>query len=347
MTEGNAVFAADETVSSALAEASENAAETTADVPAAPVAADDTDRAASGRVEAVWRALAANPGSSATAIGVEVSMSRVAVGKILARLEADGRAVRTPGGHDGRKRTPDIWHPVAPAAEEPVPAPGHASDQENAGPGDMRDSAAGDLAPAEAAPEDASPIETTGNDGSPDEIHGLPADGGATGEAPPEPVYEQAVPEDEPTPEPPHDREPEADDPAREEARRELMDLAEMLLGTVEAMDNGDIAGALGRLELLQADVARVRRTARAALTGTKRAATGSGAIPARPGQLRDRVLSHLKEHPGKDFTPYEIGRVLGNSAGAVANALDRLVSLGEAELTCERPRRFAATAAR
>ncbi|MFC7106917.1 hypothetical protein ACFQQB_44815 [Nonomuraea rubra] len=53
-------------------------------------------------------------------------------------------------------------------------------------------------------------------------------------------------------------------------------------------------------------------------------------------------MYAHLIEYPGKDFTPYEIGKVLDASSGAVANALDRLVNLGLAVLTCERPRRFA-----
>src|SRR5579875_3082672 len=41
---------------------------------------------------------------------------------------------------------------------------------------------------------------------------------------------------------------------------------------------------------------------------------------------------------PASSATAYEIARVLGNSAGAVANALDRLVELGHAELASERP---------
>lgn len=65
-----------------------------------------------------------------------------------------------------------------------------------------------------------------------------------------------------------------------------------------------------------------------------------------RPGQLRDRVPDHLASHPGTSLTPYEIARVLGNSAGAVANALDRLVELGHAELASEHPRRYITTAA-
>ena len=43
----------------------------------------------------------------------------------------------------------------------------------------------------------------------------------------------------------------------------------------------------------------------------------------------------------GKEFTPHEIHKVLGHSSGAIANALDTLVKLGEAEVATEKPRRF------
>ncbi|MCC5579244.1 MarR family transcriptional regulator [Microtetraspora sp. AC03309] len=127
------------------------------------------------------------------------------------------------------------------------------------------------------------------------------------------------------------------------EARRALIQLAELALGTVEAAESGDLATALGRLELMYGNAGPARRDAKAALTGTGRRTKTTGTEVMRPGQLRDRVLAHLTAHPGQEFTPYEIGRVLGNSSGAVSNALDRLVSLGQAELTSEQPRKFTA----
>jgi hypothetical protein len=41
-----------------------------------------------------------------------------------------------------------------------------------------------------------------------------------------------------------------------------------------------------------------------------------------------------------EDFGPHAIGRVLSRSSGAVANALDQLTALGQAQLTSEAPRR-------
>jgi hypothetical protein len=40
-------------------------------------------------------------------------------------------------------------------------------------------------------------------------------------------------------------------------------------------------------------------------------------------------------------LTPHQIGKVLTRSSGAVANALDKLVSLGVAELACAKPRSY------
>ncbi|PZG56325.1 hypothetical protein C1I98_01450 [Spongiactinospora gelatinilytica] len=151
---------------------------------------------------------------------------------------------------------------------------------------------------------------------------------------------------------------PQVVDPAWTRARAELLELADLLTGAVAEMDgDGDRVMALGRLEMFIAKSAQAHRNARAVLTGVatgrpgptrgtdSRSGGATGTAAVRPGALRDRVLAHLTEYPGKDFTPYEVGRVLDSSSGAVANALDRLVSLGQAELTCERPRRFTVAA--
>ena len=58
-------------------------------------------------------------------------------------------------------------------------------------------------------------------------------------------------------------------------------------------------------------------------------------------------MLAHLDAHPESEFTPHEIHKVLGHSSGAIANALDTLVKLGEAELATEKPRRFRRAAGR
>ena len=52
-------------------------------------------------------------------------------------------------------------------------------------------------------------------------------------------------------------------------------------------------------------------------------------------------MLAHLDEYPAGAFTPHEIHKVLNHSSGAIANALDVLVKLGEAELASEKPHRY------
>ena len=62
-------------------------------------------------------------------------------------------------------------------------------------------------------------------------------------------------------------------------------------------------------------------------------------------GQLRRQVADWLAAHPGDVFGPREIAHHLGGrSAGAVGNALQALVALGQAELTSATPKRYRAT---
>ncbi|WP_067460751.1 AAA family ATPase [Actinomadura macra] len=62
-------------------------------------------------------------------------------------------------------------------------------------------------------------------------------------------------------------------------------------------------------------------------------------------GELRRRVAVVLADRPGTLFTPGEIARGLGRSAGAVGNALAVLTDRGQAELVSVRPRRYRGTA--
>ena len=95
-----------------------------------------------------------------------------------------------------------------------------------------------------------------------------------------------------------------------------------------------NLRAALAGLDEIAEQAAQARRTLKAAIGGRKAPAT-------RPGGLRDNVLAHLQANPGTEFTPHQIHNALGNSSGAIANALDILVKRGDAELSCEKPRRF------
>jgi hypothetical protein len=95
-----------------------------------------------------------------------------------------------------------------------------------------------------------------------------------------------------------------------------------------------NLRAALAGLDEICEQAAQARRTLKAAVGGKKAPAAG-------PGGLRDKILAHLRDHPGQDFTPHEIHKVINHSSGAIANALDTLVKHGHAELGSEKPRKF------
>lgn len=58
-------------------------------------------------------------------------------------------------------------------------------------------------------------------------------------------------------------------------------------------------------------------------------------------GQLRSLVADRLAGEPDREFTPSRLGGLLGRSAGAVGNALARMVENGQAVQTSVSPRRY------
>ena len=72
-----------------------------------------------------------------------------------------------------------------------------------------------------------------------------------------------------------------------------------------------------------------------------KAAASGRRAPATRPGALRNLVEEHLRKFPDAVFTPHQVGKVLERSAGAVANALDKLTALGTAQMVTDKPRSY------
>jgi hypothetical protein len=101
-----------------------------------------------------------------------------------------------------------------------------------------------------------------------------------------------------------------------------------------KALAAGNLDVALAALDTARDLAAQGRRAVKAAASGRRAPAT-------RPGALRDLVEEHLRKFPGTDFTPHQVGKVLTRSPGAVANALDKLVSLGTAEMVTDKPRTY------
>ncbi|MFG2091819.1 MarR family transcriptional regulator [Spirillospora sp. NPDC048824] len=273
----------------------------------------------SGAAGDVWDALTANPGTTVTALAEASGVSRATVTRTLTTLERDGRATRTRGGRDGGKRQPDTWHPVT-AATDDTPTTDHMPDAPTGDADAIGDTpvtvdapstdpaAAGQDAPTEAPATDAPTGTSTGD-----------ADAGDTGAG--------------------------MDAAAVAEARDALTGLQDAITAALTALDTGDGAAAMAAAEGAYSGSGLVRRLVRAAANGRPRNA--SGAPRSAPGEMRAKVAGHLTANPGAAFTPHEIAKVIGHSAGAVSNALDRLSESGDAELVCDRPRRFTATTGR
>ncbi|PPJ27797.1 AAA family ATPase [Nocardia nova] len=62
-------------------------------------------------------------------------------------------------------------------------------------------------------------------------------------------------------------------------------------------------------------------------------------------GELRRMVARVLADHPGIEYSPREIAKLISRSSGAVGNALKTLTAAGQAEQTSAKPLRYRATA--
>ncbi|OXR39858.1 Denitrification regulatory protein NirQ [Nocardia cerradoensis] len=63
-------------------------------------------------------------------------------------------------------------------------------------------------------------------------------------------------------------------------------------------------------------------------------------------GELRRMVARVLADHPGIEYSPREVAKLISRSSGAVGNALKTLTAAGQAEQTSAKPLRYRATAA-
>ncbi|GAA2406187.1 hypothetical protein GCM10010191_12710 [Actinomadura vinacea] len=301
-----------------------------------------------GAAGTVWGALRTVPdGATVTAIADASGVSRSAVTKALAAFADAGHAVRTPGAKTGRGRTPDIWAPVT------------GDNGETATTGAVTDAEAD--TDAETGPDGEDDTDGATEPRPDDESKAAPVASGASSEdalrAAMRILHEEA------------DRRAAAEDAlrraceeeaerraridaelakahARESTRTLLAELLGVVTTTLAAVTDDDEEKVAAGLEQVAAYASAVRRASRPSATGRvpgQSARPAAGGTRNAPRPLRPAVAEHLHAHPGKEFTPGEIARVLDRSPGAVANALDTLVGHGIAELTCERPRRFRA----
>ena len=192
-----------------------------------------------------------------------------------------------------------------------------------------RPAAPGDEAPPAEAPGTGS---TTGDGQPAAEPAGSTADAGQPAPAPADGTAEgqQAEAGTEPGPDP----------AVTAEAAGTVAAIAQAADEAGKALAAGNLDVALAALETARDLAAQGRRVVKAAASGRRAPAT-------RPGALRDLVEEHLRKFPDAAFTPHQVGKVLTRSAGAVANALDKLVSLGTAQMVTDKPRTYRLAPAR
>jgi hypothetical protein len=129
--------------------------------------------------------------------------------------------------------------------------------------------------------------------------------------------------------------------PAQEPDPAVTAEAAGSVLAIAQAADEAGKALAAGNLDVALAALDTARDLAAQGRRVLKAAASGRRAPATRPGALRDLVEEHLRKFPDTAFTPHQVGKVLTRSAGAVANALDKLVSLGTAQMVTDKPRTY------
>lgn len=350
--------------------AARSAAHTAPTPPGAPAAGP----AADGPAAAVVTALEASPDGATTAgIAAAAGISRAAAGKALASLEAAGTAERTKGARPG---IPDTWRPAATAPTPPPQTTAAISSPDSGGTdgtpraetarsSEAGETTAGTVTGGEPDAQDEQPAASDG-DGAGDDEDELAAQGpsalerGQDGPAgpsqtddggqadPPARAGAQGDTAGAGTPDdgagqaagsPPGEGTGSAPDPAViAEITGHATQVTAAAQAAAAALAAGDLRAALAGFTEISEQATQARRALKAAASGRKTPAV-------KPGALRELVAAHLRAHPGKDFGPHEIGKVLGRSSGAVANALDRLTGLGQAELAREKPRRFRLTA--
>ena len=326
-----------------------------------PALVPATAPAADSPAAAVHAALAANPGSAVAVIADAAGTGKPAARAALLEMEKAGTATRVKGAKPG---IPDTWTLAGPAPD----AAGPAADLEAEQPGQPGEDPAG--SPDGAAEDETAGV--TGQDRTSETAGPAPDDGdnaeaGAPAAPAPETTeaeshdapagddHEDAVPDEqdaeaEPGSDPdggdasdgedaPADAGGEAGDEPDPALVTDLIERLDQVRAAADAAElvltaRGDLKTVLAGLDEIYEQAAQARRALKAAIGGRK-------APAARPGALRDKVLAHLDEHPGKEFTPHEIHKVLNHSSGAIANALETLVKHGEAEVATEKPRRF------
>ncbi|AOR31018.1 hypothetical protein BFF78_08165 [Streptomyces fodineus] len=263
---------------------------------------------ATGAVYAKLVTLTDNDGATTAELALAAGLGRSTTGKALVTLEEKGLAIRTPGGHDGPRRTPDRWHAA--------PAPWTSSSD---------GASAQDATPTDKEP---STTNTSESQASNTDDESAPA-AATTTDSKESSTADEASATIASVADAPHDTSHQYDKQPDEGVKNEA-----------DAHDTGSNDGPEPEDTPELARQANPEQPATAPAPATAAAHLGERKRLA-PGALRQLVIDHLRAHPDGAFTATKISRVIEKSSGAIANALDKLVKEGIAEQMSDRPRTY------
>jgi len=275
---------------------------------------------------ALLDALSAEHGASVAELAERAGLGRSTAARVLTVLEKEGLARRERAG----ERVPDLWFaarvPAEPVPDEPV-----------------EPAAASDLATRVEEPDHCAPgcepvSQNTDSDAREDETQ--PVDEPGPEDPPVAPDADEYVRQEADGPEPePRD---EGSEPGGESGEQPDPGVADDPGEQApESADEPDVPGEDAGEPAVRAPATVESGEGAAQEEAPHVAASEPGGPRLAKGGLRALVVAHLRTHPAEEFTASKLGRVLGKSSGAIANALDTLVGLGSAEMTCEKPRTF------
>ncbi|KPI04475.1 regulatory protein IclR [Actinobacteria bacterium OK074] len=238
---------------------------------------------------------------TAAELALASGLGRSTTGKALTTLEEHGLAVRTHGGHDGARRTPDLWRAAPTAEPDSSNADQTLAEATSAEPELPSTTQEPDLIDTDS--EDAPTTEPTPDESGEPEPDNAP-DGETTQEVPlqtPETTDTDAHTETDPTPEDSNIVPEAANDSAPQPPQDQQTEVTVTEATVIPLTDNKRLA----------------------------------------PGALRQMVIDHLKAHPDEAFTATRISRAIDKSSGAIANALEKLAKQEVAEQVSDRPRTY------
>jgi hypothetical protein len=274
------------------------------------------DQAEQVRIDAadkLWSALRSHPGSTTAELSVLAGIGRSTAGKILASWNADGTVSRISGFSEGGRRAPDRWTVLD-------------SDDTSA------DTPASEKIPAEWLDADDEPTGTAAGPENHDSTEHY-REVSTVDARLSDPL---AVPEATPSTDPSGDR-----DAPRDPADDALdMDVSADSAGGSGGDADTDAPPTVDIQNAESSEVADADPLSDVPEDTQDPSAAGKPRRLA-SGELHRMVEQFLRQHVGEEFGPSAIGKALGHSNGAVANALVRLTERGVAVQTCDRPRRY------